>query len=80
MPPFGEFFLHVKGFAAAAFSDEEEIVISSNRGIPVAALEKSITLESYMDIAKRVLGDEIPFRNIEKKESVIKKLAHSLGF
>ena len=61
-------------------SDEEEIVISSNRGIPVAALEKSITLESYMDIAKRVLGDEIPFRNIEKKESVIKKLAHSLGF
>lgn len=61
-------------------SDEEEIVISSNRGIPVAALEKSITGESYMDIAKRVLGDEIPFKNIEKKESVIKKLAHSLGF
>ena len=33
-----------------------------------------------MDIARRITGEEIPIRNIVKKENLVKRLVHSLGF
>lgn len=60
--------------------DEKEIVISSNRGEPVAGKEDLITGQAYMDIARRITGEEIPIRNIVKKENLVKRLVHSLGF
>jgi len=60
--------------------DEKEIVISSNRGEPVAGREELITGKAYMNIAKRILGEDIPLGSIERKENFMSKLVHSLGF
>lgn len=60
--------------------DEKEIVISSNRGEPVAGREELITGKAYMNIAKRILGEDIPIGSIERKENFVTKLVHSLGF
>ncbi len=60
--------------------DEKEIVVSSNRGEPVAGREDSITGQAYMDIARRINGEDVPIRNIVKKENLMKRLVHSLGF
>lgn len=60
--------------------DEKEIVVSSNRGEPVAGREDSITGQAYMDIARRIKGEDVPIRNIVKKENLMKRLVHSLGF
>lgn len=60
--------------------DEKEIVVSSNRGEPVSGREDSITGQAYMDIARRINGEDVPIRNIVKKENLMKRLVHSLGF
>lgn len=60
--------------------DEEEIVIASNRGEPVSGKSDLVTAKAYFDIARRVTGEEIPMNYEEKKDNLIKRLVHSLGF
>ncbi|MCL1803508.1 MAG: septum site-determining protein MinD [Eubacteriaceae bacterium] len=52
-----------------------EIVIASNRGEPVASDEASLTGKAYHDIAKRLLGQQVPFPSFIKKESVFTRIA-----
>lgn len=60
--------------------DEKDIVVASNRGEPVASLNASPTGLAYRDIARRIMGEEVPLTTEVQKENIIRKLAHSLGF
>ena len=53
--------------------DEKEIVVSSNRGEPVAGREDSITGQAYMDIARRINGEDVPIRKYSKKRKFNEK-------
>lgn len=55
--------------------DEKDIVVASNRGEPVAAIETSLTGQAYRNIAKRIVGEDIPFLDLAYKESMLKKLS-----
>lgn len=55
--------------------DEKDIVISTNQGEPVAAIETSPTGQAYRNIAKRLIGEEIPFVDLNYKESMFKKIS-----
>ncbi|NLY44880.1 MAG: septum site-determining protein MinD [Tissierella sp.] len=48
--------------------DDEEIVISTNKGEPAVIERKSHAGNAYMNIAKRIIGEEVELLDIESSE------------
>jgi len=59
--------------------DDEKIVISTNRGEPAITDDKSIAGQAYRNIAKRIMGEEIPFLDIDNNNGIMFKLKKLLG-
>lgn len=55
-------------------TDDEKIVISTNKGEPVVADQKSIAGQAYRNIAKRILGHEVPLIDFEAERSIFNKI------
>ena len=53
--------------------DDEEIVISTNKGEPVTVKALAQSGKAYMNIAGRIVGKDIPFLNIDEKRSFASK-------
>ena len=49
--------------------DDEAVVVSTNHGEPLV-LGDSLAGRAYMNICHRILGEEVPFINLEKERSV----------
>jgi septum site-determining protein MinD len=47
--------------------DDEEIVISTNKGEPVVIERRTLAGNAYMNIAKRITGEEVEFLDIENE-------------
>ncbi len=54
--------------------DDESIVISTNKGEPCVADEKSRAGQAYRNITKRVLGETIPLMPIEEDNNILSKI------
>jgi len=56
--------------------DDEEIIISTNRGEPVVLYDKSRTGEAFRDIARRLEGEELPLKDFgrERLKDKIKRM------
>ncbi len=54
--------------------DNKDIVITTNRGEPVAMNLKSVTGQAYRNIAKRITGEETPYLELDVKKNFIQKL------
>lgn len=48
--------------------DDEEIVISTNKGEPAVIERKSLAGNAYMNIAKRIIGEEVELLDIENSD------------
>ena len=48
--------------------DDEEIVISTNKGEPAVIEGKSLAGKAYMNIAKRITGEEVELLDLENNE------------
>lgn len=59
--------------------EDEQIVVSTNRGEPVAADEKSSAGAAYRNIAGRLLGETVPFLNLEAKTGLLGRLRRWFG-
>lgn len=59
--------------------DDEKIVVSTNRGEPVVTDQKSLSGQAYRNIARRIMGEEVPFLNLEEDEGFVIKLKKFLG-
>ncbi len=46
--------------------DDENIIISTNRGEPAVADEKSKAGQAYRNITARIMGDKVPIMEIEE--------------
>jgi septum site-determining protein MinD len=55
--------------------DDENVVISTNRGQPVALDPKSKTGQAFKNIAKRLQGQTVPFMQLEDKGDFMSKVA-----
>lgn len=55
--------------------EDENVVISTNRGTPVALDGKTRAGEAYQNIARRLGGEKVPFMNLEDKQGLFQKLA-----
>jgi septum site-determining protein MinD len=58
--------------------EDEYVVISSNRGQPVAMDGKSRAGEAFQNIARRLNGETVPFLNLDQKEDIFKKIARMM--
>ncbi|MCI8854168.1 MAG: septum site-determining protein MinD [Lachnospiraceae bacterium] len=56
-----------------AVPDDENIVISTNQGEPLVG-DSSMAGTAYMNICKRVMGEEVPFLDLNIKEGFLSKL------
>ena len=54
--------------------DDEHIVISTNNGEPLVGSD-CLAGQAYMNICKRVLGEEVPFLNLDVTKGFLQKLA-----
>jgi septum site-determining protein MinD len=58
--------------------EDEHVVISSNRGAPVAMNGKSRASEAFHNIARRMNGEKVPFMNLDSKDDFFSKLARMM--
>ncbi len=60
--------------------DDEKIIISTNRGEPVAALnDGSPSGQAYRNIVRRLLGETVPFLDFYKNQSFLSRLKRIIG-
>jgi len=59
--------------------DDEKIVVSTNKGEPVVTDNKSLAGQAYRNIARRVLGEEVPIMDLEADEGFMVKLKKLFG-
>jgi septum site-determining protein MinD len=58
--------------------EDEGVIVGSNRGAPVSADPKSKAGQAFRNIARRIVGEEVPFLDLDKSGSLwerIQKLA-----
>lgn len=60
--------------------DDENVVISTNRGVPTVSDEDSFSGQAFRNIALRINGDEVPLMDLELDNSMMGKLKRLLGF
>lgn len=58
--------------------EDENVVISSNRGQPVAMDGKSKAGEAFHNIARRLNGETVPFLNLEQKDDFFTRIARMI--
>ncbi|MCW3097374.1 MAG: septum site-determining protein MinD [Chthonomonadaceae bacterium] len=54
--------------------DDEAIITSTNHGEPAVMTESSMAGQAYMNIARRLRGEEVPFLDLEEKNGFFEKL------
>ena len=55
--------------------EDEAVLVSTNRGLPVAMDEKSRAGKAFHNIAHRLMGEEVPFLDMEDKPDFLKRLS-----
>jgi septum site-determining protein MinD len=60
--------------------EDESVIVASNRGQPVTFANNSKAGQAFHNIAKRLLGEEVPFMDIEANNGFINKLAKMMKF
>ena len=59
--------------------EDEYIVISTNRGEPAALENNSLAGKAYRNVARRLLGEEVPLLNLDIEESFLGKFKKLFG-
>lgn len=49
------------------------VITSTNKGEPIVNDEKSLAGQAYQNVAKRILGEEVPFLNLDEPKGAISK-------
>jgi septum site-determining protein MinD len=55
--------------------DAEEIIVSTNRGVPVAFENNSRAGAAFRNIARRIEGDDVPFLALKDSSGFLKRIA-----
>lgn len=55
--------------------EDEHVIISTNIGKPVALDKKSKAGVAFNNIARRMMGDDVPFMDLAHKDDLIQRLS-----
>jgi septum site-determining protein MinD len=59
--------------------EDEAVVTSSNAGMPLAMTENSRAGQAYRDIARRLMGENVPFAQLDEPSGFFKRLGKIFG-
>lgn len=59
--------------------DDETIITSTNRGEPAVLNPNSRAGEAYRNISRRILGEDVPFMNLEAGNGLFERIRRFLG-
>ena len=59
--------------------DDQDVVISTNRGEPAVTLEESIAGQAYRNITNRIMGNDIPLLDLEAGNGFFDKIFKLFG-
>ncbi|MBX6378417.1 MAG: septum site-determining protein MinD [Clostridia bacterium] len=59
--------------------DDEQIVVSTNRGEPAVLSSTSRAGEAYRNIARRLLGEDVPFLNLDGEPGFLGRIRRLFG-
>lgn len=59
--------------------EDESVIIGSNRGAPVVTDAKSRAGQAFRNIAKRIQGEDVPFMDLEQKNSLFSAFQRLTG-
>ena len=59
--------------------EDKAVLISTNRGTPIALDKKSLAGQAYQNIARRILGEEVPFLDLDKGSGFFNRLSSVFG-
>ncbi len=54
--------------------EDTGIITSTNKGEPIVNDEKSLAGQAYKNVARRIIGEDVPFLNLEEDSGVISKV------
>ena len=54
--------------------EDEKVIISTNRGLPISIDGKSQAGEAFRNIARRMLGEEVPFLDLSAQGGLLSRL------
>ena len=60
--------------------DDEQIVVTTNKGEPASAEGSSMAGRAFKNIAARVLGQDVPFLDLNTNNNFMGKLKKVFGF
>lgn len=60
--------------------DDENIIISTNRGEPLVTDGKSLAGKAYRNITDRIMGEEVPFLELAGQKGFLSKVKKLFGF
>lgn len=55
--------------------EDENVVVSTNRGVPIVLSDKSKAGRAFKNIAGRLMGDEVPFLNLDEKNGFFQRIS-----
>ena len=59
--------------------EDESVIVSANRGTPVAQDPKSRAGQAFRNISKRIKGEEVPFLDTDKQAGLWDRLQKMTG-
>lgn len=59
--------------------DDENIIISTNKGVPVVFENHNLASQSFVNLAERVSGNDVPFLDLQPETSFLQKLSKFLS-
>lgn len=59
--------------------DDESVIISTNKGEPAVNDSKSLAGQAYRNVCQRIMGEQVPFLNMETQGSFMDKLKKIFG-
>jgi septum site-determining protein MinD len=54
--------------------DDEQVIVSTNRGLPIVTEDKNIAGKAFRNIAGRLDGEEIPLMDLGSESNIFKRL------
>ncbi len=55
--------------------EDESVVVSTNRGQPVALDDKTRAGKAFQNIARRLKGEKVPFMNLDEKDDFFHRIS-----
>jgi len=55
--------------------EDESVLVSTNRGVPIVLENKSRAGKAFHNIAKRLLGNDVPFMDLDTDSGLLERLS-----